>query len=241
MPRRPRLLPAGHLVHVVHRGANRSACFSRDADFLCYLQLLSRHSRSCACAVHAYVLMPNHVHVLVTSDGTTGISLLMKSVAQLYTQYVNRTRCRSGPLWEGRFKSSVIADDEYLLACYRYIEMNPVRAQLVAAPAQYAWSSHRANAGSDENPLVKRHPVYIGLASNDAACAAAYRKLFEASRPDRSDEIRPAVEHGLPVGRREYRERGDRGSVVSACRDSVGPLLKPRVRPQPRKSGSDPL
>jgi len=100
MPRQRRVLPAGYPVHVVQRGVNRSTCFTRDADYLCYLQLLSQHARATACAVHAYVLMPNHVHLLVTPDESSGVSLLMKHVAQLYTQYVNRTTMRSGPLWE---------------------------------------------------------------------------------------------------------------------------------------------
>ncbi|HEX2828975.1 MAG TPA: transposase [Burkholderiales bacterium] len=200
--------PAGYPVHVVQRGVNRATCFCRDSDYLCYLQLLSQYSRAFACAVHAYVLMPNHVHLLLTPGESVGISLLMKHVAQLYTQYVNRTWHRSGPLWEGRFKSSVIVDDAYLLACYRYIEMNPVRARLADDAAHYAWSSHRANAGVAVDTLVKRHPLYIGLASHDEACAAAYRQLFESSpRLDREQQIRNAVERELPVGRGEFRFR----------------------------------
>src|SRR5687767_12492865 len=147
MARQPRLLPAGYPVHVVHRAANRCPCFESDADYLCYVDLLAMHARNCACAVHAYVLMSNHVHVLVTADDPRGISSLMKAVAQHYAQCVNRTRRRTGALWEGRFKSSVVADDAYVLACCRYIELNPVRAGLVAQPGDYTWSSHRANAG----------------------------------------------------------------------------------------------
>jgi putative transposase len=208
MARQRRLLPAGFPVHVVHRGVNRAACFGRDTDRLCYLHLLREHARASACAVHAYVLMPNHVHLLLTPDDATGVSRLMKNVAQRYTQYVNRTQERTGPLWEGRFKSSVVTDDAYLLACYRYIELNPVRALLVRHPADYAWSSHRANAGVEIDTLVKRHPVYIGLATHDDACAAAYRRLFDDPRErDRCDEIRIALSGGLPLGRREYRVR----------------------------------
>lgn len=210
MPRQPRDLPAGYPIHVVQRGVNRATCFSRDSDYLCYLQLLSQYSRAYACAVHAYVLMPNHVHLLLTPDTATGISLLMKHVAQLYTQYVNRAWSRSGPLWESRFRCSVINDDAYLLACYRYIEMNPVRARLADDSALYVWSSHRANAGIGSDSLVKRHPVYISLASSDEACGPAYRRLFASPLEiARDEEIRGAMERGLPLGRREIQARPD--------------------------------
>ena len=206
MARQPRLLPAGFPVHVVHRGINRAACFGSDTDFLAYLHLLAEHSRAFACAVHAYVLMTNHVHLLLTPDDALAVSRLMKNVAQRYAQYVNRSRPRTGPLWEGRFKSSVVADDAYLLGCYRYIELNPVRAGMVSSPCDYAWSSHRANVGLVESPLVKRHPAYIALATTDEACVRAYRRLFEdvAGRRD-ADEIRNAMKSGVPLGGRAFR------------------------------------
>src|SRR5688500_13119076 len=144
MARQRRLLPAGYPVHVVHRAVNRSTCFYRDTDYLSYLHLLAEHGRAFACAVHAYVLMSNHVHVLLTPDDGRGVSLLMKNVAQRYAQYVNRWHERTGALWEGRFKARVVTDDAYLLACHRYIELNPVRAGMVAHPSEYAWSSYRA-------------------------------------------------------------------------------------------------
>ena len=208
MARQPRLLPAGYPVHVVQRGVNRSRCFHRENDYLCYLQLLAEHTRMFACALHSYVLMPNHVHLLVTADDERGISLLMKHLGQRYTQYVNRAQRRTGTLWEGRFKSSVVADDAYLLACYRYIELNPVRAGLAERATDYTWSSHRANAGLVRDVLVKRHPVYIGLASYDAACAAAYLNLFERSGDcEAAEQIRDALARGAPLGRRAYPAR----------------------------------
>jgi putative transposase len=208
MARQPRLLPAGYPVHVVHRAVNRARCFEADTDYLCYLHLLSEHVRDSACALHAYVLMSNHVHLLLTPDDERGVSLLMKNVAQRYAQYVNRSRNRTGALWEGRFKSSVVADDAYLLACHRYIDLNPVRAGMVGQPEEYAWSSHRANAGLTPNTLLRRHPVYLGLGNHDDACAEAYRRLFESLTPhDRTEEIRTALGRGVPLGRREYRTR----------------------------------
>lgn len=207
MARQLRLLPAGYPVHVVHRGVNRARCFETDTDHLCYLHLLAQHARAFGCAIHAYVLMSNHVHLLLTPPDDRSTSLLMKNVAQRYAQYVNRTRERTGPLWEGRFKSSVIADDAYLLACYRYIELNPVRAGISPEPHAYSWSSYGANAGLTQSVLVKRHPAYIALASHDDACAAAYRRLFDDEVRDRRDEIRAALVRGLPLGHHGLRER----------------------------------
>ena len=227
MPRQPRLSPSGYPVHVVHRGINRGECFVTDADYLRYLHLLTVHARACACAVHAYALMSNHVHLLLTPGGESSTSLLMKHVAQRYAQYANRARGRSGPLWEGRYKSSVVADDAYLIACHRYIELNPVRAGLVAHPGDYAWSSYCANAGLAQSALVKHHPIYIGLASHDEACAQAYRRLFDAApMSDKADEIRIALARGLPLGRRDRRL-----GFAAAFRGRIEAELK---------SGSDP-
>lgn len=129
MPRRARLAVAGIPWHVVQRGNNRSACFFRDEDYVYYLNSLVQRARQHECVIHAYVLMTNHTHVLLTPRTKHGASLLMKDVGQRYTQYVNRTYRRTGTLWEGRFHSCLTREDHYVLACYRYIEMNPVRAK----------------------------------------------------------------------------------------------------------------
>ena len=241
MARQHRLLPAGYPVHVVQRGVNRAACFHKDPDYLCYLQLLTEHSRKFACAVHAYALMPNYVHLLVTPDDDRAISLLMKSLAQRYTQYLNRSRGRTGPLWEGRFKSSVVADDAYLLACCRYIELDPVRAGLVDHPLDYAWSRHRANADLTPSVLVTRHPVYIALAGNDDACVYAHRGLFrDVLQNADTERIRDAVNRGVPMrGPRFGIEwgRANRGRTPTV-KTGVWPLIG-ETGHTPNQPGSD--
>jgi len=146
MPRRARLRLAGLLLHIMQRGNNRTACFFADEDYALYLHHLKELSRKFRCAVHAYVLMTNHVHLLLTPAREDGPSLLMKHLGQRYVQYVNRTYRRSGTLWEGRFRSSIVQERGYLLRCHRYIELNSVRAGMVMHPRDYCWSSYCSNA-----------------------------------------------------------------------------------------------
>lgn len=138
MPRRARLLLPNVPLHVIQRGNNRQACFFADDDYRRYLDWLEEYAGKCGCRVHAYVLMTNHVHLLLSADSAGGVGALMKALGQRYVQYINRTYRRSGTLWEGRFRSCLTQDETYLLACQRYIELNPVRAAMVAHPAEYA-------------------------------------------------------------------------------------------------------
>lgn len=142
MPRRARLRVAGLPLHLIQRGNNRSACFYADEDYTLYLHHLGELARKFRCAVHAYVLMTNHVHLLLSPVREDGPSLLMKHLGQRYVQYINKTYRRSGTLWEGRFRSSIVQERGYLLRCYRYIELNPVRAGMVRHPRDYRWSSY---------------------------------------------------------------------------------------------------
>src|SRR5438132_1460907 len=146
MPRRGRLITAGIPLHIVQRGNNRAACFVAENDRSFYLFQLGRALARFDCSLHAYCLMTNHVHLLLTPRSEAACGLLMKHVSQLHSQYMNRKYGRTGGLWEGRFRSSVVQSESYLLACYRYIELNPVRAALVSHPADYDWSSYRVNA-----------------------------------------------------------------------------------------------
>src|SRR5262249_33323002 len=139
MPRIARPVLAGLPLHVVQRGINRQSCFFGDADYEGYLEYLGSLAPSFGCAVHAYCLMTNHVHLLLTPETQTACGLLMKNLGQRYVQTVNRRLDRSGTLWEGRFKSCLVPSESYVLACYRYIELNPVRAGMVCAPEQYRW------------------------------------------------------------------------------------------------------
>ena len=132
-------------LYVIQRGNNRQACFYADQDYQFFLEWLGKYAKETGCAIHAYVLMTNHVHLLVTPKQAESAGQLMKRLGQRYVQYVNRTYRRSGTLWEGRFRSCLTQDDEYLLRCYRYIELNPVRAGMVSHPAEYPWSSYQVN------------------------------------------------------------------------------------------------
>ena len=143
MPRRPRVLLSGYPLHIVQRGINREPCFFAEEDYHCYLHWLEETARACRCAIHAYALMTNHVHLLLTPSENGSPARLMQSLGRRYVQYINRFYRRSGSLWEGRYKSSVVQAEDYLLACQRYIELNPVRAGMVNDPGQYRWSSYR--------------------------------------------------------------------------------------------------
>ena len=146
MARLQRIVVPGQALHIVQRGNNRQAVFFAEEDYLFYLDSLGRAAENTGCQIHAYVLMSNHVHLLVTPQSEEGPSRLMQSVGRSYVRYVNAAYRRSGTLWEGRFKSALIDSERYLLVCSRYIELNPVRARMVERPDDYRWSSYRANA-----------------------------------------------------------------------------------------------
>lgn len=208
MPRRARIMLPDVPVHVVHRGNNRQACFYGDQDRVFYLFHLRRLLPQSECALHAYCLMTNHVHLLLTARTDTGCAVLMKRLSQLHTQYVNRNYDRTGSLWEGRFRSSLVQSERYLLACYRYIEMNPVRAGLCAKPADYEWSSYRANVAGSDAPLLTPHPEYQRLGITTASRQWAYADLF-ASGHDvvPIDDIRKAVNGNFALGDEAFKRR----------------------------------
>jgi len=203
MPRRKRLRIAGLPLHIVQRGVNRARCFDGDGDRCLYLSLLEAMCARHACRLHAYVLMANHVHLLMTPDVAGAASVVMKHLGQQYVQAFNRTRSRTGTLWDGRFKSSIVDSDAYLFSCHRYIELNPVRARMAVHPADYAWSSYRANALGQACSLLRPHPLYLSLAPTPAERQYAYQALFGAAalKADDSKSIRDALRSGLPLGR----------------------------------------
>jgi len=178
MPRRARLVMAGIAWHVIQRGNNRSACFYAEEDCWFYLDTLKEPAAKHGCAVHAYVLMTNHVHLLLTPSRVESVALMMKHLGQRYMQYVNRTYRRSGTLWEGRFKSCIAQDEHYVLACYRYIELNPLRAEMVKHPGEYRWSSYRANAYGEINELLVEHEQFTRLGCDEVERRENYRSLF---------------------------------------------------------------
>ncbi|WP_202842416.1 transposase [Luteimonas saliphila] len=177
MARPPRFDFAGVAQHVVQRGNNRLPCFLDDDDRQRYLQCLRQGLARFDCQLHAYVLMSNHVHLLLTPASAGAVSRLMHTFARNYTGLFNGRHGRTGTLWEGRFKACLVDSGRYFLACSRYIELNPVRAWMVAQPGDYPWSSHGANAGYREDPLVTPHPEYLALGANRPARADVYRAL----------------------------------------------------------------
>ena len=201
MARRPRLNLADIPQHVVQRGNNRQACFFNEQDYAVYLDKLKEYSALCKVAVHAYVLMTNHVHLLLTPSTPNGISQLMQSLGRYYVRYVNVNYARSGTLWEGRFKSSLVDSERYFLLVSRYIELNPVRAGMTAHPAAYPWSSYQHNALDRKIELLTAHPIYLGLGQDEVSRKQAYQALFEHQIPDSSlKEIRDALQKAWVLG-----------------------------------------
>ena len=211
MPRKPRFYLPAAPAHIVQRGNCRQATFFADEDCLTYLGWLRDGSRLHGCAVHAYVLMTNHVHLLVTPQQADSISKLIQFVGRHYVTYVNHRYAKSGTLWEGRHKGSVISSDDYLLACMRYIELNPVRAGMVAAPGDYRWSSHCANASGDPDDGLTPHPLYRGLGQTAPSRGHAYRELFRtALDPEQIHAIRTTVQTGTPLGNARFKQQIER-------------------------------
>jgi len=233
MPRHARAILPEVAVHIIQRGNNRSACFHRDADYLVYLDHLRDLSQRHGCEVHAYCLMTNHVHLLATPRAANACALLMKNLGQRYVQYFNRSRERTGTLWEGRFRSCIAQSERYVMACYRYIELNPVRAGMVARAGDYRWSSYLANAGGVRATWLVPHPEYLALGSNDEARRTAYRAVVESGLGRvQLDEIRAATNSGGALGDAAFRSLAAR---------ALGRRLTPgrAGRPAKRKSGTD--
>jgi putative transposase len=206
MPRKPRYFIPGVPSHVVLRGHNRAPCFMQGDDFRYYLRSLRAACRHGAARVHAYVLMTNHIHLLMTPTDDDSIPWVLQSVGRRYVQYVNQTYGRSGTLWEGRYKTSLIDSERYLLTCYRYIELNPVRAGMVRSPEKYRWSSIHANAYGSGDDLVVGHEAYLGLAHGLPERLAVYRALLgEALSEEELHDFRTATRRCLPYGSERFK------------------------------------
>jgi putative transposase len=211
MARLPRYALPGQPQHVTQRGHNRSAVFVRRADYARFRTDLITACDRHGCAIHAYVFMTNHVHFLMTPTSATGISRVMQSVGRRYVQYFNRRYGRTGSLWEGRYRAIAIDSDRYLLACYRYIERNPVRASMVDDPQDYAWSSYRANALGVRDALVTVHDGYRALGCDDDSRRRVYRALCRADVDAPTlNAIRRATGGGWALGGDQFREEVSR-------------------------------
>ncbi|HEX2197657.1 MAG TPA: transposase, partial [Burkholderiales bacterium] len=205
MPRRARIMLPGIAVHVMQRGNDRADCFFDDEDRGFYLNHLARLLPRARCQLHAYCLMTNHVHLLVTPDEDQGCARLMKGIGQLYAQYVNKRYLKRGHLWEGRFKSCLVQSEHYVLSCYRYIELNPVRARLVVRADEYAWSSHAANAKGQIQPFLTPNIEYERLGRTPGERQAVYRDLFGQMADPELEEIRTATNGGYALGNAAFK------------------------------------
>lgn len=201
MPRVARLVVPEISLHIVQRGHDRARVFFDEADYAAYLVALGTYAARFRCAVHAYCLMTNHVHLLITPADQAGCALLMKHLAQRHAKRINAERARSGSLWESRFHSGLVTTDEYAVACYRYIELNPLRACMVDHPSKYHWSSYNANVGAAPQSFVRCHPGFMALGLEDSPRVAAYRELCDTSVAQPViDEIRRATRNGHRMG-----------------------------------------
>lgn len=227
MARKPRFNLVGIPQHIVQRGNNREPCFYSIEDYQRYLHDLNHAATQNACAVHAYVLMTNHVHLLVTPFKSHGLSHMMQDVGRQYVPYINHQYGRTGTLWEGRYKASLVDSEQYLLTCMRYIEMNPVRAAMVEHPGEYRWSSYAHNAHGRVDAAVSSHPLYERLGKTVAERQQAYRELFISYlHPLELHDIREALNQELVLGREDFK---DKISQMIKRRVSSGVSGRPRI------------
>jgi putative transposase len=205
MARLPRLTVAGYPHHIIQRGNNRQPIFASTPDYDVLLDMLIEHSRKERVAVHAYVLMSNHFHLLATPETVEGIPQMMQSVGRRYVRYFNQRQARTGTLWEGRYRSTLIQAERYLLACMAYIDLNPVRAAMVADPADYRWSSHASYVGRRVDRLVTPHPLYWEMGNTPFAREAAYRELVHSGvSSEQQRALTDSALRGWALGEPDY-------------------------------------
>lgn len=209
MARQPRFVLPGQPQHVIQRGNNRQDIFRAEEDYTFCLEKTEEAANKHQCDIHAYVLMTNHVHLLVTPHLENSISKMMQMIGRYYVQYFNYRYRRTGTLWEGRYKASLIDSEQYLLTCMRYIELNPVRAtNMVKHPSNYRWSSYGSNATGAEDTLLTPHLEYKRLGKEASERQANYRQLFQSLIPDRTlADIRQAINQSNVLGSDKYIRR----------------------------------
>ena len=206
MSRRLRFRIAGISHHVIQRGTNRCDIFSRDEDYEMFLLLLANAMGRHPTLLHGYALLHNHFHLQMTPEQPDALERVMKSVGERYVSYFNRHHGRTGTLFQGRYRATVIDSDVYWFRCMRYVEMNPVRARLVSRPEAYAWSSYSANAFGAPDNLLTPHPLYLALADSPEERQAQWRRI--CAIPDDASmlaEVGAALHRGGVVGRRAVR------------------------------------
>jgi putative transposase len=227
MPRRPRLHLDAVPLHIVQRGHNRQPCFFAEEDYHAYLHWLGEALKREGALLHAYALMTNHAHLLVTPEHGKSVPRIMIALGRRYVQYINISYRRTGTLWDSRYKSSLIQAEDYLLLCQRYIELNPVRAALVDDPAHYRWTSYRRNALGQANPLLTPHDLYLRLGRSAAKRQDSYRALFRTAL-DRAaiEDIRLALNQNQPLGNGRFLDEIER---MTGQRREARPRGRPRI------------
>ncbi len=228
MARHPRFVLPGQPQHVIQRGNNRGIIFAAEEDYQFYLNKLNDACKKYNCELHAYVLMTNHVHLLITPNSENGISKVMQNIGRYYVQYFNIKYKRTGTLWEGRYKATLLDSEVYLLTCSRYIELNPVRACMVNDPAEYPWSSYRCNALGENNKLITPHLIYKSLGHNEETRCINYHALFSIHIPTfLIEDIRMATNKAWVLGSESFKAK------IEQLTDRQ---IKPKVRGGDRRS-----
>ena len=225
MARLSRFFVPGIPLHVIQRGNNRERVFKSVADYNAYLKWLTEASKRHGCAIHAYVLMSNHVHLLVTSASAESLPKMCQSLGRRYVQYVNTTYQRTGTLWEGRYRATLIDSEAFFLTCCRYIELNPVRAEMVAHPRSYRWSSYPFQAEGKSDIVVTPHALYHQLGKTAVERQKAYRELFRRHlNGETLTAIREATNKAWVLGSDRFKAR-----LAKKIDRQISPL--PRGRP----------
>ena len=205
MARLSRVCPVGIPQHIIQRGNNRQVCFASEQDFAAYVSWLKDYAKKYQVDIHAWVLMTNHVHLLCTPRIDNAVSLMMQALGRHYVRYFNDSYQRTGTLWEGRFKSCLVQEENYLLQLYRYIEMNPVRAEMVGQPSDHAWSSYSINGLGKESELCTPHHLFLALGSESKERQSNYRELFKYHvEGEFLEAIRLAINKGLVLGNERF-------------------------------------
>jgi len=226
MARLARYFLEGHAQHIIQRGNNRELIFADTQDYHFYLECLQEAADRHGLDIHAYVLMSNHVHILCTPHTKISIGKSLQSVGRRYVGHYNYTYSRTGTLWEGRYKATLIDSEQYLLTCMRYVELNPVRAGMVNHPTDYPWSSYSANAHGKENPLVKSHELYRGLGRSMSERLSAYKQLFLSAACEADIEtIRENTNKAWVLGNDRFREKVE---LLTGRRTKSKPKGRPR-------------
>ncbi|RCS56584.1 transposase [Parvibium lacunae] len=232
MARQPRLFIPDCPQHVIQRGNDRQIIFREARDYELFLEWLRYAAIEQEVRIHAYVLMPNHFHLLVSTSNERGLARLLQSVGRRYVPYVNQRYGRTGTLWEGRYRAAYIESERYLFNCYRYIELNPVRAAIVQEPGHYKWSSYRANAGLAKDPLLTFHPNYWALGNTPFEREASYRQwVTEGHSTEELAAIRSATYKNSILGSNDY---------IAAVSKALGRALVPAKRGRPPRNKTVP-